>query len=129
MVLTHNAILPFSQTYLEKIAEQYEVDWQPTIKLSTEQMIEPMAAPIGYSVQAAQGSGLQGTGTGPVAQTGVQNTDEDINFQKQQNSWIPPPAPGHDNSTQHRSRSIYLVITLVSQSQKRRRELLIQQVS
>lgn len=77
------------QTYLEKIAEQFEVDWQPTIKLSTEQMIEPMAAPIGYSVQAAQGTGL-----GPDAQamTGTPDADEEINFQKRNNG-IPPAAP------------------------------------
>lgn len=55
-----------------------------------------MAAPVGYSVQSAQGTGL-----GPeaqLAQTGVQNADEEIGLQKQQNSWIPPPAPGHGSS-------------------------------
>jgi vacuolar protein sorting-associated protein IST1 len=46
------------QTYLEKICEQFEVDWTPRVKLSTDQMIEPMAAPVGYSVQVAQGTGL-----------------------------------------------------------------------
>lgn len=46
------------QTYLERICEQFEVDWTPQVKLSTNQMIEPMAAPIGYSVQVAQGTGL-----------------------------------------------------------------------
>ncbi|CAB9505799.1 IST1 homolog [Seminavis robusta] len=82
------------QTYLEKIAEQYEVDWQPTIKLSSEQMIEPMAAPVGYSVQAAQGTGL-----GPDAQamTGTQNSDEEIGFSKL--DAIPPPAPGFGGGT------------------------------
>jgi len=81
---------------LEKIAEQFGVNWQPTIKLSTEQMIEPMAAPIGFSVQSAQGSGL-----GPSAQahqaalTGTQNTDEEVGFQKFAADAIPPPAPGH----------------------------------
>jgi hypothetical protein len=81
---------------LEKIAEQFEVDWQPTIKLTANQMIEPMAAPVGFSVQAAQGTGL---GPGALAQTGVANADEEIGFQKQQNSWIPPPAPGHGSSS------------------------------
>lgn len=73
------------QTYLEKIAEQFEVDWQPVIKLSTEQMIEPMAAPIGFSVAAAQGTGL---GSGAQAMTGTENIDEEINFQK--GNGIPP---------------------------------------
>lgn len=52
-------------------------------------MIEPMAAPVGYSVQAAQGTGL-----GPDAHealTGTQNADEEINFQK--GNAIPPAAP------------------------------------
>ena len=79
MFLAHKCILPFPQTYLEKIAEQYEVDWQPTIKLSTEQMIEPMAAPVGFSVQAAQGTGL---GPGAQAMTGIPNADEEIGIQK-----------------------------------------------
>lgn len=46
------------QTYLEKIADQFEVNWKPAVKLSVNEMSEPMAAPIGYSVQVAQGSGL-----------------------------------------------------------------------
>jgi hypothetical protein len=71
------------------------VDWQPTIKLSTEQMIEPMAAPIGYSVQPAQGTGL-----GPAALTGIQNSDEEIGYQKADHNSIPPPAPrfGHGSN-------------------------------
>jgi hypothetical protein len=50
------------QTYLERICEQFQVDWKPAIRLTPAQMIEPMAAPVGYSVAVAQGSGL-----GPVA--------------------------------------------------------------
>lgn len=46
------------QTYLEKIADQFEIDWKPANKLKPEQLAEPMAAPIGYSVQVAPGSGL-----------------------------------------------------------------------
>lgn len=46
------------QTYLEKIADQFEVDWKPANRLKPEQLAEPMAAPIGYSVQVAPGSGL-----------------------------------------------------------------------
>jgi hypothetical protein len=46
------------QTYLERICEQFEVDWSPKVRLTAEQMVEPMAAPVGYSVVAAQGTGL-----------------------------------------------------------------------
>jgi hypothetical protein len=46
------------QIYLERICEHYEVDWTPRVKLSTNEMVEPMAAPVGYSVQVAQGTGL-----------------------------------------------------------------------
>ena len=53
-----------------------------------EQMIEPMAAPVGYSVQPAQGTGL-----GPSALTGIQDTDEEIGFQKADHNSIPPQAP------------------------------------
>lgn len=52
------------------------------------QMIEPMAAPIGYSVQPAQGTGL-----GPAALTGIQDSDEEIGFQKADHNSIPPQAP------------------------------------
>jgi Regulator of Vps4 activity in the MVB pathway len=46
------------QTYLERICEQFEVDWKPRVRLSAQEMIEPMAAPVGYSVAVAQGTGL-----------------------------------------------------------------------
>jgi vacuolar protein sorting-associated protein IST1 len=46
------------QTYLEKIADEFDVDWKPANKLTAEQMSEPMAAPVGYSVQVAPGTGL-----------------------------------------------------------------------
>lgn len=46
------------QTYLEKIADQFGVDWQPANKLQADQLAEPMAAPVGYSVQVAPGTGL-----------------------------------------------------------------------
>jgi len=72
------------QTYLEKICEQYEVDWKPTIRLTTEQMIEPMAAPIGFSIEDARGTGL---GAGLPVSTG-QEQGVEINYQKL------PHAPG-----------------------------------
>lgn len=46
------------QTYLEKICDQFHVDWKPLNKLNPDQLAEPMAAPTGYSVQVAAGSGL-----------------------------------------------------------------------
>jgi vacuolar protein sorting-associated protein IST1 len=46
------------QTYLEKICDQFNVDWKPLNKLSPDQLAEPMAAPTGYSIQVAAGSGL-----------------------------------------------------------------------
>jgi len=53
------------QTYLEKIADQHGVDWKPQNPIKAENMAEPMAAPVGYSVQVAPGSGL----VVPVAMT------------------------------------------------------------
>mmetsp|Transcript_19236 Transcript_19236/g.24791 ORF Transcript_19236/g.24791 Transcript_19236/m.24791 type:complete len:328 (-) Transcript_19236:298-1281(-) len=52
------------QCYLERICEHEKINWQPRVKLSASQMVEPMVAPSGYSVQAGQGSGL---GPTPVA--------------------------------------------------------------
>lgn len=46
------------QRYLERICEQFEVEWTPSMKLTADQMIQPMAAPVGYSVPVAQGTGL-----------------------------------------------------------------------
>merc|ERR1712232_244114 len=77
-------------TYLESICERYEVDWRPTIKLTAQQMIEPMAAPNGYSVQAAQGTGLVG------ATTGVQQEEE---------IYLPPNLQQANNSTTTNSNS------------------------
>ena len=46
------------QTYLDKICTQFEVEWEPKVRLTAEQAVEPMAAPSGFSVVAAQGTGL-----------------------------------------------------------------------
>lgn len=45
-------------TYLERIADEKGVDWKSKEKLKAEELSEPMVAPVGYSVQVAQGSGL-----------------------------------------------------------------------
>lgn len=46
------------QCYLERICEQFEVDWKPRVKLTSSELVEPMVAPSGYSVGAGQGTGL-----------------------------------------------------------------------
>jgi len=81
-------------TYLEKICEQFEVDWKPTIKLTGEQLIEPMVAPVGFSVPVAHGSGL-----GAEALTGQPNIDQEIGYNKPEPDApprLPPVAPGQN---------------------------------
>eukprot|EP00581_Thalassiosira_minuscula_P018023 CAMPEP_0183733772 /NCGR_PEP_ID=MMETSP0737-20130205/41976_1 /TAXON_ID=385413 /ORGANISM="Thalassiosira miniscula, Strain CCMP1093" /LENGTH=363 /DNA_ID=CAMNT_0025967095 /DNA_START=126 /DNA_END=1217 /DNA_ORIENTATION=- len=46
------------QTYLEKIADEHEVDWKPKVPLKAEDIANPMAAPSGYSIPVGGGSGL-----------------------------------------------------------------------
>eukprot|EP00593_Proboscia_inermis_P007441 CAMPEP_0171321802 /NCGR_PEP_ID=MMETSP0816-20121228/114560_1 /TAXON_ID=420281 /ORGANISM="Proboscia inermis, Strain CCAP1064/1" /LENGTH=318 /DNA_ID=CAMNT_0011820133 /DNA_START=413 /DNA_END=1369 /DNA_ORIENTATION=- len=48
------------QTYLERIAEEFEVEWEPTQKLEPGDVQVPMAAPMGYSIPVAVGSGYGG---------------------------------------------------------------------
>jgi vacuolar protein sorting-associated protein IST1 len=69
------------QTYLERICEQFEVNWSPVVKLTAEQMGEPMAPPVGYSVQQAQGTGL-----GPVGPMAVATGQEIVKAE-----WVDPP--------------------------------------
>jgi hypothetical protein len=78
----------FVQTYLERICEQFQVDWTPKYKLTADQMIEPMAAPVGYSVAVARGTGI-GSVDMQQARTGEYCMDEEINYMKQ-NGGIPP---------------------------------------
>jgi hypothetical protein len=68
-------------TYLERICEKFEVNWKPQTALLASQMAEPMAAPVGYSVNAAQGTGL-----GPVAHA-YPSSEADLKL----NGGIPPP--------------------------------------
>jgi hypothetical protein len=46
------------QTYLEKIADEFQVEWTPVNKISADQLAAPMVAPVGYSIQVAPGTGL-----------------------------------------------------------------------
>jgi len=56
------------QTYLERIADEFNVDWQPVQPVRIEDMDGPMTAPDGYSVPVAHASALGGP------------TDEEINY-------------------------------------------------
>ena len=100
------------QTYLERICEQYEVDWKPKVPLTAQEMVQPMAAPVGYSVAVAQGTGLGEVAGLPPAETGQANTDDEIGFAKQ-NGGIPPPVvtatatpfnPSNDSSSNNSNR-------------------------
>lgn len=64
------------QTYLERICERFEVDWKPKVPLAASEMAEPMAAPVGYSVQVAGATGL-----GEVT-TGQADTDTEADYSK-----------------------------------------------
>lgn len=45
------------QTYLERIAEEFEVDWKPKMPLLPEEMALPARAPTGHSIPVAAASG------------------------------------------------------------------------
>jgi vacuolar protein sorting-associated protein IST1 len=93
------------QTYLEQICERYEVSWSPTVRLDVNQMGEPMAAPVGFSVPIAHGTGL-----GPViAITGsTVAAEEEITVDGTKQTELPmapgavyvPPPSSSTNSTQ-----------------------------
>lgn len=57
------------QTYLEKISDEHEVGWKPTVSLKAEEIAQPMAAPTGYSVQEGAASGLNRKEQNAVAAT------------------------------------------------------------
>jgi len=52
------------QVYLERICEEQGVKWTPKVRITAEDMAQPMAAPVGYSVQVAGASGLGEVVTG-----------------------------------------------------------------
>jgi len=85
------------QTYLEKIADQFEVQWEPKVRLKPEHMAEPMAAPVGYSVQVAPGTGLVPVNAFPAPSSSNEN-DDDGGTSNGGNNMVPPPvvstAPG-----------------------------------
>lgn len=71
------------QTYLEKIADEFGVDYKPKERLTAEQAVEPMAPPNGYSVLVGGGTGL-----GPAAVTGQAAMENDVNYMSKD---VPPP--------------------------------------
>ena len=80
------------QTYLERICEKYEVDWAPTIRLTVDQMGEPMAPPVGFSVPVGQGTGLGAT-SALIAATGQADTDQEVGYARPTSKadWVDPP--------------------------------------
>mmetsp|Transcript_28531 Transcript_28531/g.43137 ORF Transcript_28531/g.43137 Transcript_28531/m.43137 type:complete len:339 (+) Transcript_28531:113-1129(+) len=67
------------QVYLERICEQFEVDWKPKNPVAPEKMSEPMEAPVGYSVQYA---GASGFGEVAPVTTGTADADQEISYFK-----------------------------------------------
>lgn len=66
------------QTYLEKIADEFKVDWKPAVKLGAEDLSAPMVAPVGYSVQIAPGTGLAPAGVPPPSNPSDGFGDDDL---------------------------------------------------
>ena len=64
------------QTYLEDICEKYEVSWKPKVPVAASEMAEPMAAPVGYSVQVHGPSGMDDVTTGQA------HTDSEVSYQR-----------------------------------------------
>jgi len=66
-------------TYLEKIADQFNVNWKPEKTLTAAEMSESMAAPTGTSVPVAPGSGLAPSQAYPVDETRTMVSDLSAN--------------------------------------------------
>ena len=91
------------QTYLEKICTQFEVEWEPKVRLTAEQAVEPMAAPQGYSVVAAQGTGLgPDSHAMPPPQATPVGTIPDAKFPD-----VPPPVVSAQPSVPSASAQVY----------------------
>jgi len=84
------------QVYLERICEQYEVDWKPKNPLKPDELAEPMVAPVGYSVQYAGASGL---GEVTSVTTGTIDIDREANFFKRDTSDNGNGGGGDDGGT------------------------------
>lgn len=77
------------------------MNWSPTVKLAASDMGEPMAPPVGYSVQIAQGTGLGDV----VAHTGTTVAEEEITHDgleiSPQDVYVPPPVKKNDTPASH----------------------------
>ena len=80
------------QSYLEKICEQYGVDWTPSYRLTANDMVEPMKPPDGYSILPSS----TGTGYGPnvIHPTNPNTTSSsDMSIPVVTGELIPPMVP------------------------------------
>jgi len=82
-------------TYLEKIADQFNVDWKPEKVLTAAEMSASVPAPTGTSIQVAPGTGLAPSQAYPVdeARHVVSNLSEDDEYRASAPLSI-PTAPG-----------------------------------
>lgn len=85
------------QTYLEKIADEHEVDWKPKVPLRAEEISNPMVAPVGYSVPVGGTSGLNPS---TFAEGGGASAHHNASAPPESPSYGNiPAAPGSDEST------------------------------
>ena len=81
------------QSYLEKICEQYGVEWTPSYRLTANDMIEPMKPPDGYSILPSS----TGTGYGPnvihPTNLNAATTTNDMTIPVVTGELIPPLVP------------------------------------
>ena len=89
------------QSYLEKICEQYGVDWTPSYRLTANDMIEPMKPPDGYSVLPSS----TGTGYGPnvihPTNPNTMTSTDDMTIPVVTGELIPPLAPTKSDGNSH----------------------------
>ncbi|CAB9512123.1 IST1 homolog [Seminavis robusta] len=73
------------QNYMTKIAKLHQVSYEPTLQMTLKEALEPIAAPIGYSVPVAMGTGLgslhvvQEPQTSMLGTAAVPSTNPDFN--------------------------------------------------
>lgn len=88
------------QTYLEKIADEHEVDWKPKVPLRASEMSEPMPAPGGYSVPVGGSSGLNPSTFVEIGALDAQNNTAEASAPPASPSFSAvPEAPGTHSSS------------------------------
>jgi len=90
------------QAYLHKIAQEFEVDWEPKELLTNEQLQHSMVPPQGYSIPVAGGSGLGGGAPYPGGGGGGGG---DIPVVLGVPSEIPAAPTSHNVNENHRTNS------------------------